>query len=100
MTVNGNASPSQAANWPAVDSGPLIAGGILIGLGSLIALSGLAIAGGHLAAATRRWVNDMDVPPSQLAKLRWEQAKEAAAVGARSWREHPNAKVSAFGSAH
>jgi hypothetical protein len=96
MSGKSTASPNQA--WPAVESGPLIAGGVLIGLGSLLALAGLAVAGTHIAMATRRWVNDMDVPPSQLAKLRWEQAKDAATDGATSWREHPNAKVSAFRS--
>jgi hypothetical protein len=99
MTDSATASPNQARTWPAVESGPLIAGGILIGLGSVLALAGLAIAGTHIAVATRRWVNDMDVPPSQLARLRWEQARDAAAAGANSWRDHPNAKVGAFGSA-
>jgi hypothetical protein len=78
---------------PQVRSGPLITGGTLIGIGGLIALVGLAIAGSHLISATREWVEDLETPPSELAKLRWEQAKAAAASGASTWREHPNAKT-------
>jgi hypothetical protein len=68
-------------------------GGILIGIGALVALAGLAVAGSHLAAATRDWINDQETPPDQLARLKWEQAKSAAASGATTWRDHPNAQV-------
>jgi hypothetical protein len=88
------ASDSQTAgNWPQLESGPLIIGGSLIGIGAVVALVGLAIAGSHVAAATRRWMNELETPPSQLAKLKWEQAKSAAAAGANSWQTHPNNKV-------
>jgi hypothetical protein len=84
---------SQSGNWPAVQAGPLITGGSLIGIGAAIAAVGLAVAGAHLISATRQWVNELETPPSQLAKLKWEQAKTAAASGAATWRDHPNAKV-------
>ena len=64
---------------------------MLLGVGGVVALVGLAIAGSHVATATRQWVREMDVPPGQLAKLKWEQARTAAAAGASTWREHPNA---------
>jgi hypothetical protein len=92
MTVS-SASSDQSGSWPQLQSGPLIAGGILIGIGGVIAVTGLAIAGTHVAAATRSWIQQLEVPPSELAKLKWEQAKTAAASGASTWREHPNAKV-------
>ena len=79
--------------WPQLQSGPLIAGGILIGIGAVVALAGLAVAGTHVVAATRAWIKELETPPSELARLKWEQAKTAAASGATSWREHPNAKV-------
>jgi hypothetical protein len=88
------ATNSQPANnWPQVQSGPLITGGVLIGIGTAVALTGLAIAGSHLVAATRAWIRELEIPPSELAKLKWEQAKTAAASGASTWREHPNAKA-------
>jgi hypothetical protein len=82
-----------AGNWPQVRSGPLVLGGILIGVGAVVAMAGAAVAGAHLAAATRSWIKELETPPGQLARLKWEQAKAAAASGAASWRDHPNAKV-------
>jgi hypothetical protein len=80
-------------NWPQVRSGPLMVGGILIGVGAVVAMVGAAVVGGHVAAATRAWINDLETPPDQLARLKWEQAKTAAAAGAATWRNHPNAKI-------
>ena len=82
-----------AGNWPQVRSGPLVLGGILIGIGAVVAMAGVAVAGTHLAAATRSWIRELETPPGQLARLKWEQARAAAASGAASWRDHPNAKV-------
>ena len=92
--ANDNGTDSQpTGNWPQVRSGPLVVGGILIGIGAVVAMAGVAIAGTHVVAATRAWINELETPPSQLARLKWEQAKTAAASGAATWRDHPNAKV-------
>lgn len=81
------------ANWPEVRSGPLMVGGILIGVGAVIAMAGMAVAGTHLVTAIRAWMKDLETPPDQLARLRWEQAKSAWAAGASNWQNHPNAQV-------
>jgi hypothetical protein len=86
-----NNQPARA--WPQLESGPLITGGVLIGIGAVVAMAGLTVAGSHVVAATRAWIKELETPPSQIAKLRWEQAKTAAASGANTWREHPNAQV-------
>jgi hypothetical protein len=86
-----NSQPSRT--WPQLQSGPLITGGVLVGIGAVVALAGLAIAGSHVVAATRTWINELEIPPGELAKLKWEQAKTAAASGVSTWREHPNAKA-------
>jgi hypothetical protein len=86
-----NSQPTRT--WPQLQSGPLVTGGVLIGIGAVVALAGLAIAGSHVVAATRTWIKELEIPPSELAKLKWEQAKTAAASGASTWREHPNAKA-------
>jgi len=80
-------------NWPQVRSGPLVVGGILIGIGAVVAMAGVAVAGTHLASATRAWIRDLETPPGQLARLKWEQARHAAVTGAGAWRDHPNAKI-------
>jgi hypothetical protein len=84
---------SQNRNWPDVQAGPLIIGGSLIGIGAAIAAVGVAVAGAHLIAATRQWASELETPPSELARLKWEQAKTAAASGAATWRDHPNARI-------
>ena len=81
------------SSWPELQAGPLIAGGVLLGVGGVLALIGLAVAGSHIAAATRKWAAEMDVPPGGLARLKRDQARTAAAAGASSWREHPNATI-------
>jgi hypothetical protein len=86
-------SSQPAGTWPELRSGPLIAGGILIGIGAAVALAGVAVVGSHVVSATRAWARDLEIPPGQLARLKWEQAKSAAASGASTWREHPHAQA-------
>jgi len=88
-----DANSESTGSWPEVESGPLITGGILIGIGAVVAFVGVAIAAAHVVAATRTWMRELETPPSQFAKLRWEQAKTALASGTSTWREHPNAQV-------
>jgi hypothetical protein len=94
---DGTSEPARSAGdlpvWPKVRTGPLMAGGILAGIGALVAMAGVAVAGTHVVASTRAWVKELETPPGQLARLRWEQAKTAAAAGAATWRRHPNAQV-------
>ena len=91
--ANTAADNQSTGAWPQLSSGPLITGGVLIGVGAVVALVGLAVAGSHVVAATRRWADELETPPGQIAKLKWEQAKSAAASGANTWRTHPHNKV-------
>jgi hypothetical protein len=70
----------------ALPTGPLLAGAVLIGIGSLLGLAGLAIAGATLGAAARRYVNNMEVPPNELAKQNLAKARAAASAGVSAWR--------------
>jgi hypothetical protein len=67
-------------------SGPLLTGAALFAAGGLIALAGIAIGSTHVAAASRRWIQAMEVPPTELAKLKLAQARVAALAGADAWR--------------
>jgi hypothetical protein len=93
MASNNEAVGQATANWPQVRSGPLVTGGILIGVGALVAIAGAAVAGTHIVAATRAWIKELETPPDQFARLKWEQAKAAATAGASTWQGHPNAKI-------
>lgn len=80
-------------NGPQFQSAPLITSAVMVGAGTLIVLVGLAIGGGHLATATRRWIREMEVPPSELARQKWVQAKTAYAAGASAWQNGSQASV-------
>ncbi|HEV2372451.1 MAG TPA: hypothetical protein VGS19_09785 [Streptosporangiaceae bacterium] len=72
---------------PQLQSGPLITGAVLVGAGAMLVLAGIAVGSSHLFSATRRWVQDMETPPSELAKQNWERAKTAARAGATAWQD-------------
>jgi hypothetical protein len=73
-------------NLPQVKPAPMLTGAGLVGVGGLIALAGLAVSGFHLLSAIRRWVEEMEVPPSQQVKIKLAQARAAAAAGAGAWQ--------------
>jgi hypothetical protein len=62
-------STERNSSWPELRTGPIITGAALVGAGALIAMAGLAVGGSHLFSATRRWIREMDVPPSEQARL-------------------------------
>jgi hypothetical protein len=72
---------------------PLIVSAAMVAAGTLIALAGLAVGAGYLAAVTRRRINEMDVPPSELARMRWAQTKAAVAAGTSAWQNGTSASV-------
>jgi hypothetical protein len=77
---------SDAQKGPQFESAPLITGAALLGAGALIALIGLAVGGGHVVAATRRWVKEMEVPPGELARQKLAQARTAVEAGTSAWQ--------------
>jgi hypothetical protein len=88
-------SANSSRSLPAFRSGYLITGGSLITAGALIALAGLAVGGLHMLSATRQWIGEMEVPPSELAKIKWTQARSAATAGAAAWQNGVSAPEAA-----
>lgn len=88
-TVGAMTETTKTTGGMQVRSGPLVSGAALVGVGGLIALVGVAIGGFHLLWALRKWVNAMDMPPSELAKQKLAQAKAAASAGADAWQNAP-----------
>jgi hypothetical protein len=83
---------NQAAPQPKIqlNKQQLIAGSVLMGVGGAIALAGVALAGTALVAAFRQRVQQMDVPPSELARQHWSAVKHATTTGMDVWlKEHP-----------
>jgi hypothetical protein len=84
----------SSSSWPEIRTGPIITGGALFGAGALIALAGLAVGGTHLFSATRQWIREMEVPPTEQARIKWAQAKTAAAAGTAAWQNGTPARAS------
>jgi hypothetical protein len=80
------ADTSNRRSLPQLSSGPLIAGGVLAGAGAMLVLAGMAVGSAHLFSATRQWVGEMDVPPSERARQQWARAKAAAVAGTAAWQ--------------
>jgi hypothetical protein len=76
---------------PQFSSGPLITSAAMVGAGTLLALAGVALGGGYLLRVARQWVREMEVPPNELARIKWNQARAAVSAGAAVWQDGPHA---------
>ncbi|MEV0978547.1 MULTISPECIES: hypothetical protein [unclassified Streptomyces] len=68
------------------------AGAVLTAAGAVVACAGMALAASAVFAAGRRLIRDMDVPPSQQAAMKWQQAKEASRAGMKAWQSASDAQ--------
>jgi hypothetical protein len=64
----------------------VMGGGVLVGVGGLLGFTGFVLVGSALMSATRQWLDQLERPPSEIARRKWQQAKAAAAAGAEAWR--------------
>ena len=67
----------------------LVGGGVLVGIGGLLGFTGIVLASSALLSATRQWINQLERPPSEIARRKWQQARAAASAGAGAWRDGP-----------
>ena len=74
--MSNNASPEGMQ----VNRSLLVGGGVLVG--------------SALLSATRQWVQQLEQPPSVMARRKWQQAKVAASAGAKAWRNGPQTRSS------
>jgi hypothetical protein len=90
---DGMLNDHRSVRGPHLKSGPMITSTALIGAGAALAFAGFVVGGSHLAQAVRRWMNEMEVPPSERARIMLAQAKAAAAAGATAgadaWQKAP-----------
>lgn len=70
-----------------LNSGLLMSGAVLIAIGGVLGLIGMALGSTALVTASRRWVRQLDVPPSEIAKQKWAKAKVATNAGVSAWRD-------------
>ena len=69
-------------------------GGVLIGIGGLLGFTGMLLVGSAIVSAARQRVDQLEQPPSEIAKRTWQQARAATTAGAKAWRTSPPATVS------
>jgi len=85
--MNHNRAPQPAIQ---LNRQQIIAGAILLGVGGTLALAGMAMAGTALVTAFRQRVQQMDVPPNELARQHWSAVKHATTAGVDVWlKEQP-----------
>jgi hypothetical protein len=64
----------------------LVTGIAVTVVGGCIGFAGAAVTAVAAASAARRRIDQMEVPPSELARRQWRRARNAATVGAGAWR--------------
>jgi hypothetical protein len=73
-----------------INTTPLVVGAALIGAGALIGVTGMLVGGTALASASRKWFRELEVPPSEVVKHKWNQTRAATTAGASAWQHHNN----------
>jgi hypothetical protein len=69
-----------------VNKNLLISGAVLVGVGGALAATGVLLGSTAVASAMRQWVRQLDQPPSEMAKQKWNQARKATMAGAKAWQ--------------
>ena len=77
-----------------LDRRRIAGGGVLIGIGGLLGFTGMLLVSSAILSAARQRVNQLEQPPSELAKRTWQQARAATTAGAKAWRTSPPAQMS------
>jgi hypothetical protein len=64
----------------------LISGAVLVGIGGFLGATGLLLGSTAVASAMRQWVRQLDQPPTEMAKQKFQQARAATLAGAKAWQ--------------
>jgi hypothetical protein len=68
----------------------VISGAVLVGIGGSLAATGVLLGSTAIASAMRQWIRQLDQPPSEMAKQKWNQARAATQAGAKAWQGGSN----------
>jgi hypothetical protein len=68
-----------------MNSTQVMVGAVLLGAGCMISLAGMIVGGHALMSSTNRWLRELEVPPSEVVKHKWDQTKAATTAGAQAW---------------
>jgi hypothetical protein len=84
-------TPSPSRNLPT--STLLLTGAALTVVGGIIGLAGATVTVLTAATVARRRIEQMDVPPTELARQQWRRARTAVSAGAGAWRNGDAAAI-------
>jgi hypothetical protein len=68
-------------------------GAVLVSVGAVIGITGVFIGGQAVFSAARGWLRELEVPPGEVARQKWDQTRAAATASARAWQQHNGAPV-------
>ncbi len=57
--------------------------------GAIVGLAGMVVSTTVVLMAARRWIDQMETPPSELARQKWNQARAATQAGAERLAGRP-----------
>jgi hypothetical protein len=78
---NSNSSPAPFQ----LNTTQAMTGGVLVAAGSLLGIAGAIIGGHAMVMAASRWFGELEVPPTEVVKHKWNQTKAATHAGATAW---------------
>ena len=81
-------SPSSSMSSFQLNGTPMIVGAALIGAGAIIGFTGMIVGTSAIVSATRQWLRELDVPPTEVVKQKLNQTKAATVAGASAWQQH------------
>jgi hypothetical protein len=82
MMSNLTSRPAFEVNRTLMSSGV-----VLLCVGFLLWLIGAALSATALGQAAMKWVSQLEESPSEMARRRAHQFKEAVSAGSKAWRE-------------
>ena len=82
-------SDQESQGGVQVNQGLVVGGAVLIGLGGVLGFAGMMMLSTAVVSATRRWLQQLEHPPTETAKLRLQQLRAATSAGAEAWRSGP-----------
>ena len=65
-------------------------GVVLLCVGFFLWLIGAALSATALGQAAMKWINQLEESPSEIARRRAHQFKEAVSAGSKAWRDQPH----------
>jgi hypothetical protein len=87
MRNTGSRPPFEVnRNW-------MTSGVVLLCIGFFLWLIGAALSGTALAQAAMKWISQLEESPSDIARRRAHQFKEAVSAGSKAWQEQSQSKL-------